>query len=177
MRSPAASCQPSILSNFGIFAIPIIWNNISVEFCFSYEHCWTSFYIFEGYLSFWGESVLIFSPLFSWPFCIFFQISGGFFYTKWLDLCACDVSCKYIFTVCYLYFEKHIFIAYIYIISIFLLLMNFESFSLIHLEFILVYGVRYWSSFIFFQVSIQLSQHYLKIHLILTDLRCHFVMY
>ena len=33
--------------------------------------------------------------------------------------------------------------------------------SLIHFEFILVYGVRRWSSFILCHVSVQHSQHYL----------------
>ena len=34
--------------------------------------------------------------------------------------------------------------------------------SLIHFEFIIVYGVRRWSSFIFLQVSVQFSQHLLN---------------
>ena len=33
--------------------------------------------------------------------------------------------------------------------------------SLIHLEFILVCGIRMWSSFIFLHVSVQFSQHHL----------------
>ena len=34
--------------------------------------------------------------------------------------------------------------------------------SLIHFEFILVYGVRRWSSFVFLHVSVQFSQHHLR---------------
>ena len=33
--------------------------------------------------------------------------------------------------------------------------------SLINFEFILIYGVRKWSSFIFLHVSVQFSQHHL----------------
>ena len=33
--------------------------------------------------------------------------------------------------------------------------------SLIHFELIIVYGVRWWSSFIFLHVTVQFSQHHL----------------
>ena len=33
--------------------------------------------------------------------------------------------------------------------------------SLIHLEFLFVYGVREWSNFILFHVAVQFSQHHL----------------
>ena len=40
--------------------------------------------------------------------------------------------------------------------------------SLIHLEFILVCGVRRWSSFIFLHISVQFFQHHLLNRLFLT---------
>ena len=41
--------------------------------------------------------------------------------------------------------------------------------SFIHLEFIFMYGVSWWSSFIFLHVSVQVSQHHLLKRLFLLD--------
>ena len=79
-----------------------------------------------------------------------------------------DLACMH--TYMYIYVIAHGFLSHVY--KSFLLCFNelimfsfffffFTSSSLIHLEFILVYDVRYWSNFIFFQVTTQLSQYYL----------------
>ena len=39
--------------------------------------------------------------------------------------------------------------------------------SFIHLEFIFVYGINWWSSFIFLHVAVQISQHHLLKKLLL----------
>lgn len=160
---------PPALANWvcyqtAIFAILIVWKNISVEFCFTYWYGWASFLIFESYLSFfWGVVCSCSLPIFLLGFQCFFRISGGSFYIKvirylylWCKLQIYFYSSLSIFWKTYMFLLLAI--KYLYI---FLFLMDFEPSTLIHLEFILVYGVRYWYNFIFLQVTIQLSQHYL----------------
>lgn len=66
-----------------------------------FSYVWGSFVFLFGHGLFMSSVHCSLGPL-----VFFFQISRGSFYVKVLDLCACELSCKYIFTVCYSYFEK-----------------------------------------------------------------------
>lgn len=101
------------------------------------------------------------------PLVFFFQISRGSFYVKVLDLCACELSCKYIFTVCYSYFEKckyihvygfiaHIIYIHIHMYVYMLLLVDFELY-LQKLSPLLCFKELIMFSSFFFLFYIQLS--------------------
>jgi hypothetical protein len=146
----ASSCQQKVLLKIWIFDNLIAWKYISLEFCCSWKWCWKS-YTWQSFVICVVCSCLLAVLLSLWHFSSRFLKES--FVLKWLNVCTHNVHCKYIFIACYSSFPNtHIFI-------LFFLISN----SLMYLEIIIVYDVRYWSNFISLEMVINLTLIFIKI--------------
>ena len=132
-------CLPGVeLNEFFIYFgdQALVWGIIG-KYVFAY--CWFPFYINAFYLAMRKVFILMRSQLFILSF---------------MSLALGDVSVRML-----LHGMSEIFLPMFSSRTFMVLQLTSKSFN--HLEFIFVYGVSWWLSFIFLHVAVQISQHHL----------------